>query len=361
MKQVDFFIQNLEGGGAEKIILNILNNLNVNGFESRLVLIENKGVYLKDLNLNIKKEIFKNSIKNRELNYILNFIKGLISMRKRKSTIFTQYHPGKLLSFFIPVFFRNRQIIYRETSVPQSINKISKSKVKLLDKFFYKYGIINFSTIIAQSEYMKKMLLELNPKIKDKIYVINNFIDFDFIYKKIGKVPIEKEKNKSLKLIAIGRLSKEKGFDLLINSLSKIDIDFKLKILGIGPEKNNLNKLIKKYRLENKVFLVGFKENPFIELIRSDFLISSSLFEGFPNVVLEANACGVPVISNYYKGVIVEIIEDGINGEIIDIKNTTLLKNALKKIYDKKLIIDRVKMKYDKSKIIKKYENIINS
>lgn len=209
---------------------------------------------------------------------------------------------------------------------------------------------------------MKKKLLELNPKLKDKIFVINNFIDFNFITKKIKEIELIKNKNnngKYLKLIAIGRLSKEKGFDILINSLSKIDIDFKLQILGNGPEKNYLNKLIKEKKLENKIFLRGFKENPFVELINSDFLISSSIFEGFPNVVLEANACGIPVISNYYQGAIEEIIENGINGKILDINNVNLLKEALKKKYNKKLIIKKIRMKYDKSKIIKKYEELL--
>lgn len=362
MEKVDFFIQNLEGGGAERVILNIINNLNRDKFISRLILIENKGIYLKNLNKNLEKVTFKNKVKNRKLNYIFSFIRSMIFLKKEKRIIFTQYHPGKLLSFFIPIFFKKRKIIYRETSIPQKINQVSRNEIKILDKLFYKYGIINFSTVIAQSNYMKKKLLELNPKLKDKIFVINNFIDFNFITKKIKEIELIKNKNnngKYLKLIAIGRLSKEKGFDILINSLSKIDIDFKLQILGNGPEKNYLNKLIKEKKLENKIFLRGFKENPFVELINSDFLISSSIFEGFPNVVLEANACGIPVISNYYQGAIEEIIENGINGKILDINNVNLLKEALKKKYNKKLIIKKIRMKYDKSKIIKKYEELL--
>lgn len=362
MKKIDFFIQNLEGGGAERVILNIINNLNRGKFISRLILIENKGVYLKDLNRNLTKITFKNKVKNRKLSYVFSFIKSMIFLKKEKRIIFTQYHPGKLLSFFIPIFFKNRKIIYRETSIPQKINQVSKNEIKILDKWFYKYGIIKFSTVIAQSDHMKKKLLELNPKLKNKIFVINNFIDFNFITEKIKEMELIKNKNnyeKYLKLIAIGRLSKEKGFDILINSLSKIDMDFKLQILGDGPEKNYLNKLIKEKKLENKIFLKGFKENPFIELINSDFLISSSIFEGFPNVVLEANACGIPVISNYYEGAIEEIIESGINGEVIDISDVNQLKNALKKKYNKKLIIKKIKMKYDKSKIIKEYENLL--
>lgn len=89
MEKVDFFIQNLEGGGAERVILNIINNLNRDKFISRLILIENKGIYLKNLNKNLEKVTFKNKVKNRKLNYIFSFIRSMIFLKKEKRIIFT--------------------------------------------------------------------------------------------------------------------------------------------------------------------------------------------------------------------------------------------------------------------------------
>lgn len=358
--KIYFLIQNLEGGGAERVVVNILNNLNESEFEKELVLIENRGKYLDTLNKKIRIKIFSNILKDRRLNFVLNFFKALtfLFFKKDKDIIFTQYHPGKLLSFFIPIFFRNEKIIYRETNIPQEINDVNKNSVKLLDKIFYKYGIKNFTKIIVQSLDMEKMILKIDNSLKEKLILINNPVDIEFIEKKILNQEVRKEKD-VVNLISIGRLNKQKGYDLLIETLGKMkEKNFILKILGTGSEEESLKKLVKEKHLDKKVLFLGFKTNPYKYLINSDFYISSSRFEGFPNAVLEAHACGIPVIANNYNGGINEIIISGINGEIIDIVNVKKFITSLEKKYDSEKIKQTVKERYSSKIIIKKYEDL---
>lgn len=359
MTNIDFLIQNLEGGGAERVIVNILNNLDENKFKSALFLVENKGSYLKNLNKKIEIKIFNNFFKNRKLDFILNLFKIFyILNKKKKSIIFSQYHPGKILGLIAPIFFKNRKIIYRETNIPQEINNVNESSIKILDRLFYKYGIKNFNKIIVQSLDMKKMLLSIDNSLERKIILINNPVDIEFIEEEIKDKEIMRD-NKKLNLITIGRLNKQKGYDLLINTLGKIENkNFVLNILGIGKEEEKLKKIVKENNLQEQVFFLGFKHNPYKYLVNSDFYISSSRFEGFPNAVLEANACGVPVIANNYKGGISEIILKNINGEIIDIIDHIQLEKALQKKYNSEEIKKSILKRYDTKVIVKKYEKL---
>lgn len=361
MKDILFLLQNLNGGGAERVVVNLLNNLEKKKYNKTLLLLENKGQLISNLKYLDKKVVYKDLLKNRNLNFLINFFKSLLYIFKNKQDIiFTQYHPGKILSFFIPILSRKVKYIYRETNLPQDITKISKTNIRILDKFFYRYGIKNYTIIVVQSMDMRDKLLNLVPNISEKIVLINNPLDCENINKRLS----EKSKNintsnEKLKLISVGRLNIQKGYDILIKSLTQIkDINYELQILGIGEEEENLKRLIKGNKLEKKIKLVGFKENPYLYMKSADFFISSSRFEGFPNAVLEANYCGLPVIANNYKGGINEIIETGINGEIIDISDSEQLRNALLKKYDSLKIKTRIKEKYNVNTIIKKYEEI---
>lgn len=359
MKKIDFLIQNMEGGGAERVVLNILNNIDYSKFKIDLILLENRGIYLERIkeNQNLRIITFKNNTSNRYLNFILNYIKALKYIKVSDSTnVFSQYNPGKLLGFF-KFLFSKKNIIYRETNIPQKITKSSKWYIKLIDKIFYRFGITKFNKIIVQSIDMKNMLLEMNSAVEEKIFLINNPIDIEFIENEIKN--IEKKKNIKLNLISIGRLSHQKGYDLLIETLSKIkNKNFILKILGTGPGEKKLKDLIKEKNLENNVMFLGFKKNPYKYLAQADFFISSSRFEGFPNTVLEACACGVPVIANNYPGGINEIIIPNLNGEIIDIKDEKAFQKALDKKYDSEKIKENIKNRFGKEIIIKQYENL---
>lgn len=259
MKDIIFLIQNLEGGGAERVIVNILNNLYKNKFKSTLFLVENRGSYLNSLNKKIEIKIFNNFLKKRKLDFLLNLFKIFYILNKKKETIlFSQYHQGKILGLIAPIFFKNRKIIYRETNISQEINNVNESSIKILDRLFYKYGIKNFNKIIVQSLDMKKMLLSIDNSLERKIILINNPVDIEFIEEEIKDKKIIKD-DKKLNLITIGRLSTQKGYDLLINTLVKIkNKNFVLRILGIGKEEEKLKKLVKESNLQEQVFFFRF-------------------------------------------------------------------------------------------------------
>lgn len=363
-KKVIFLAQNFAGGGAERVLLNILNNLDYNKFEIELLLLENTGIYLEKIknNKNLKIINFKNKFNSRYINFIFNFFRALNYLRKKEGNIvFSQMNTGKLLGFF-KFLLRNKKVIYRETLVPKGTLNELPILVSSMHRLFYKFFIQNQDIIIAQSEDMKNKLIEINRKLKEKIVVINNPVDIELIEKESNERIEDIQFEKIINLISVGRLSRQKGYDLLIETLSKIkNKNVKLYLLGIGEEENNLKNLVKKYKLEQQILFLGFKTNPYKYIKNSDFFISSSRVEGFPNAVLEACACGVPVIANNYLGGINEIIIPELNGEIIDITDEIAFENALNKKYISSKIKKLMKERYDKEIIIKRYEKLFKN
>ncbi len=141
--------------------------------------------------------------------------------------------------------------------------------------------------------------------------------------------------NKKRIVLGVGRLGKEKGFDLLINAFSRIAQaypDWKLIILGEGPERKNLENLVGRYGISKQVELPGVILNVHEFYNKAAFLVLSSRFEGFPNVVVEALACGCPVVATDCVDTIRDIVTREYNGLIVPPEDVDALEMAMAKM-----------------------------
>lgn len=215
--------------------------------------------------------------------------------------------------------------------------------------------------IIAISDDTKYKLinqLKVNP---NKIIVIPNGIDI----KEIEKIPASKEKSD---IIFAGRLLSHKNVDTLIESISylkKTDSNYKnIKciIVGDGPELNNLKALTKKLNLQKNIIFKGFiqKHEDVLSLIKSSkVFVLPSTREGFGIVVLEANACGVPVITvNSKNNASQYLIKNNINGYVTEIHEKYIAKEISKALQKKSWITKEYVKKYDWDNIIKQFMEV---
>ena len=128
---------------------------------------------------------------------------------------------------------------------------------------------------------------------------IYNPIDIESIRKK-AELDVDLEISSSFKIVSVGRLVPQKGYDQLISIISELRKDgynINLYIIGEGPERNKLEQLISKYSLGESVYLLGFLRNPFPVLRKMDLFVCSSRAEGFSLVIAEAMVLGLPIVS----------------------------------------------------------------
>ncbi len=221
--------------------------------------------------------------------------------------------------------------------------------------------------LILKSLGMKKDMQNLF-NFRNKHVVIHNPCDIN----KIEKLSKEKINNfefcKNNKyLISVGRLIKLKRHNEIIEILPRLDENIELIILGSGEEKERLESLSKNLGLEARVHFLGQVKNPYKYLAKSDIFVSCSESEGFPNVLVEAMVCKVPVISSDCLSGPREILGNNEFGLLFDVGNKKQLFNHINFLLANEdlkyeYIRKAKKRSYDFSleKIIKKYKKVLH-
>ena len=186
---------------------------------------------------------------------------------------------------------------------------------KLLRRIFYRRA----DAVVAQTGVVARWL-ELNCKANT--YTIPN---------PLRKLPVVRAHRRSL-ILAVGRLYHQKGFDILLRAFAKIrhDVnDWKVMIVGVGPEYDHLMGLIRELDIADRVSIVEPVKNIESLMSSAGLVVQPSRFEGFPNVVLEAMGMGAPVISADCPSGPSEIIEEGVNGLLVPVDDVTALSLAM--------------------------------
>jgi len=205
--------------------------------------------------------------------------------------------------------------------------------------------------IISVSEHTTNKLKNDLLSKKD-IITISNGVDFE----KIKKIHVSPKKSD---VIFAGRLFSHKNVDVLIKSIAVLNenhSDIKCFIIGDGSEKKKLETLIQKFNLEKNIKFVGFLENHddvYALMKSSKVFVFPSTREGFGIVVIEANACGIPVITvNHKDNAARDLIEEGKNGFVCQLNEEEIAKRILKILENS----SGRKMKEDCKDFAKKYD-----
>ncbi|WP_419870648.1 glycosyltransferase [Chryseobacterium sp. CT-SW4] len=350
---VIFILPDLETGGAERIVTTIANHLSRDRFEPKILLLRKKGGYLSFL----KDDVEIIDINTERIRHSLKPILSQI-YRRKPDIVFSGFgEVNAYLSMFIKLFPKTK-FVARETNV------VSQHVTRKEIKFFYNF-YNSYEKIIAQSDDMMKDLIDNFGIKKKKIVKINNPVDFDFIEEKlkISEKP-ESFKYNYKNVVAIGNLSARKGFDNLLKVFSRLKNEkILLHILGDGQDKEVLHQMKEMLGLEHVIFH-GRQENPYQFLKYADLFILSSRYEGFPNVLLEAGACGTYSLANNCPGGINEIIQNTVNGEVGDIENydefAQKIISLLQHSYDRDSIKNSIKSRFSKNIILDKYEKVLH-
>jgi N-acetylgalactosamine-N,N'-diacetylbacillosaminyl-diphospho-undecaprenol 4-alpha-N-acetylgalactosaminyltransferase len=238
--------------------------------------------------------------------------------------------------------------------------------------------------IIANAKEIKHDLAENFFINRERIKVIGNPVDFDYIKKQIAENISKNNPEKAFIFIHVGRYEPQKNHGLLIQAFEKAGIqDAKLWLIGGGSGFEEIRRMIDEKKLNNKIVQWGIQKNPFHFFKQADAFVLSSDYEGFPNVMLEAMACGLPVISTNCRSGPSELICNDItansmapheeikiceNGILTPVGNSKALAEAMTLVYEDEMVRNKIKKSgekrvkdYDSKVIFEQYKSLILS
>src|SRR4030042_2168673 len=315
--KVLFFISSLDGGGAERVMVDILHHIDKGKIEPSLVLLYpyDNSPYKQYLPEDIKVTIVK-----RKSDSFIDMMKQFAAFiqtvfREKPHVILSMLTHNNIMAILSAMLFKIKVIVCEHIILCENIKtrewkKILWIPVAPLVKVLYRFA----DQIISVSNGIKDDLIKEFNIPAYKIQTIYNPIDLRRITE-LSSMPPEHPffKDHIPIVIAIGRLARQKGFDTLIKAFSLVipKVNARLIMLGDGPERESLEEMVKDLGLIDKVSFAGFQNNPYKFLSRADVFVLSSNYEGLPMVILEAMACGAPIISTDCRSGPCEIFENG--------------------------------------------------
>lgn len=323
-KKILIIINNLGRGGAERLVVDDINEMLRRGLDIKLITLKSE-----------KRASFKENIHISKNDWVTIPFSGLFDLKRwfltyreikkyRPDIVFTHLWfantVGRLTAYFagVPMIISFEHGLYDDSK---------NRKIFLADRVLQHFC----SKIVAVSSTFKKVLIERGIK-EYKIHVVLNAIEVER-YQSATQSNIRKDLGIGNQFIflSIGSFRpKHKKMDTLIKAFSMVG-DGVLVIAGDGSERSYLENLIKELGVEDKVFLLG-NRNDIPELLKSaDCFVFISRYEGFGIVVIEAMAAGLPVIVSDHD-VIKEIIKDGVDGLIVKSGDILETSDTMKEI-----------------------------
>ena len=372
MKKILFGITSLTLGGAERVLVDIANAL-CNQYDITIFTIYANGELEKQLNEKIKlKSLYKVSyLELPKLNRLLIVPLKVLSLKNSiyKKKIKGDYNveisflEGPITRLFSVKNTKVKKIVWIHNDISKVFGTGLKSKIKkVIDKNIYS----KYDTLIFVSkdnlEKFNEAYKEKEIKRKEK-RVIYNYIDANRVIENANE-KLEKEFNKDvINFVTVARLVPQKALDRLIRIHSELIKNLGHKhnfyIIGDGPEKEKLEKIIKDYKVEDSFFLLGKKENPYPYVKEADYFCLLSQFEGYGMVLEEAKILNRSII----------ITDTAAREAVLNYPNSVILGNAEQEIYEglERIIKEHKEKKqgdiekavYDNSKKIKEIIEVV--
>ncbi|MEX2140290.1 MAG: glycosyltransferase [Pirellulales bacterium] len=331
--KIVFVINDLSGGGAEKLLQLLSSFLASRGHQVSVVTLQT-GSDAYELDRSIRKVTLGTSRFARGIGKIA----ALPAQARKLNRLISELEPdiciGNLpranLALLMTRWFGNqRPVIVTEHAITREAypsSRVSDRVMRwLIGRFYHKAD-----GVVAVSRGVGEGLLEFQVS-QQQVHVIHNAIHLESIESLARQAPLGFPSGDLPTVITVGRHAREKDQETLIRAFGRTRkcLPARLILVGRGPWRKNLEALVRELGLADTVMFAGWQENPFSWLGRSDLFVLSSRFEGFGNVIVEAMACGLPVISTDCHSGPREILRDGADGILVPVGDVEALADGM--------------------------------
>jgi glycosyltransferase involved in cell wall biosynthesis len=372
-----FLLPTFTFGGAERTSLNLLKGINKSEF--RVSLVTSRALFQHFQHIDVEKFIAVEDVGIdvwfSSLRRFMQDIKKTADLLKVENPdlAFGMMHYPSSLLVFAKHFFHTKTKVIASPRGP-STEYLRYFEQKFFRKTYLK-GIFTFfcryaDGLIVASHGMKEECIKDFHAFPERVNVIPNSVDSEEIKKKAEEGNDLNVPPDFCIISALGRLEKEKNFSFLLRAFSALRKKEKTKLLiiGDGTERRNLERLSQELNIEEDVVFVGFQSNPYKFIKMSDLYVHTCLFEGFANAIIEAMACGVPVIAINCPYGPKDIINNGENGLLVPMNDEGALVEAMVKLFHDKRLRNNISetgaekvMEFSLKGMVQKYESCFYS
>ena len=303
-KKILFLIPNLKHGGAEKVLVNLVNNLDREKFDVTVQTLFDVGVHKAALRPHIRyRSVLKREFRgNNRFFQLFSPVFLWKSMVKERYDVAVSYLEGptsRILSGCTDPNTRRVAWLHIELDSPRLASLGFRSVTEARKAYN------GFDRIVAVSQNVRECFLR-HVATDTPIEILYNTNETEQIRRKAEEPPEDVRFAHTVPAVcSVAKLMKTKGFDRLLHAHKRLleeGYPHKVYILGIGEEQRSLEQKIREYGVEDSFVLLGFKENPYPYVSRCDLYVCSSRREGFSTAVTEALIVGTPVVSTDCSG-----------------------------------------------------------
>lgn len=335
MAKVALFITNLEGGGAERVLVTLANQFATYGHQVDFLLAEKRGVYLKELSPTVRVIDLAASRMARTLRPLMHYLRA-----ETPEGILSSLPYPNLFSILAARLTRARtNVVVREANTPSlRVRQAQSLKDQIGERWITHFAYPYADWVVAVSKGVQSDLYRYKRIPRERIVLIYNPAYTQRMLQlreepvahpwlAAGQPPV---------VLGVGRLDPQKDFATLLRAFALVRAHrpARLIILGEGPLRQELETLAQQLGIASEVSMPGFVENPFAYMRRAAVFVLSSRYEGFPNVLVQAMACGCPVVSTDCPSGPSEVLDGGRYGHLVPVGDAKAMAEAVLRVLD---------------------------
>ncbi len=306
MKRVALVLPSFAGGGAERVALTLAGHLGQRNFGVDLCVLEGSGPLAKAVPDHVSVTDLARPRLRRALRPLARWLR-----RCRPQIVFSTFgyvNVGLLgLRPFLPA---DARLVIREANTPSQ--SLAQGRAPTAMRLAYRLFYPTADLVICQHQMMASEMIRRFGVAPEHAAVLPNPVDVD----RVRAHAARREPGPGRRFVAAGRLTRQKGFDRLIELFGQTDAQDRLIILGDGHDRADLERRIYDRGLQARVRLSGFEPEPWSWYAGADAVLVPSRWEGLPNVALEALACGTRIIATPESGGIADVAADAPDGAV---------------------------------------------